>query len=289
MILLRLMLAALVLARGLSPACANAGEISPPFEMHEDLLHRPYRTQTFDVGGVTVDGAKLSIARRYFIARSTTLPALDAVLTCEITDQGQVDLRICEPGQATNTLNAFVLRIVRSGAIVTGLPTFPTLDRRIEGSLPVASEQPRPYIRDYAGSPTGDATPPAYRLARLAVHTEAIPAPQVDLETGRLVELGQLPAIASAVRAGPDRVGGDYPPRALRADKTGRQTIECQIQTDRSIICRGIAFDPSENAGFFTPVSERLFQRVLADERLTDGSSAVGVRFRFAINWQLPR
>ena len=96
-------------------------------------------------------------------------------------------------------------------------------------------------------------------------------------------------AASAAFSAGKTGLSGNsYPARALRAEITGHQTIECQVQADGSVICRSVAFDPPENAPFCAGVAEGLFRNVTVTGTRADGGPVAGVRFRFPVNWTIP-
>ncbi|QNQ11387.1 hypothetical protein [Sphingomonas alpina] len=249
-----------------------------------DAGKTPFTAETHDVPPIEIDPAILSIAERY---RHTTqwggvVPALEKQITCEIGDDGAIDRRTCQPDSWSDREQSLAIQLLRAMA-PSALPVFPAIDRAALG-LPPRAVSPfwSTAINFSAHAPEGN-KPPFFRLARLTVRTREMPRPSIDLTTGVLVDVRQI-----VLQAGTALRGDNYPARARREARAGAQLFECQVQTDRSVICQDISFDPPENAPYFTGMADRLYMRAIVKEQLENGDNAIGVRFRPKIRWALP-
>jgi len=144
------------------------------------------------------------------------------------------------------------------------------------------------YSQSYGGGPLGQATTPFYRLASLVLTLPEIDPPVIDLSAGPLLDKNEFSEVIKAIQSGSSGLSSlNYPARAVRAEATGRETVECQVQKDRSIICHMASFDPIENAPYFKDAIAGIFRKVREDEKLVGGQPSVGARFQFPLSWRL--
>ncbi|WP_133175347.1 hypothetical protein [Sphingomonas oleivorans] len=243
-----------------------------------------FKVQTFDVPPTTFDPHLLSVAEVYREAAKWggTIPALNVSILCEISDDGTVDRNTCEADSWSSKEQLLAMRLVRA-APQSALPQFPAINRTALGLAPRGTSPLWSKLVAYRADVPGNSNPPFFRLARVAVRIDRTQPPAVDLTTGPLVELAQI-----SFEAGKDPQMNQYPSRALRENREGTQTAECQVQADRSVICRDESFDPPESALYFAGSADSMFRRVVVQERLKNGANAAGSRFRYKLRWKLP-
>lgn len=121
------------------------------------------------------------------------------------------------------------------------------------------------------------------RVVHLNIAMPQIPLPPVDLASGPLVAQRLVD-----FRFDPDRISEAYPSRALRQEIEGRQTGECQVQQDLSVICVPTGFELPEHEEIFARAFDAAFRSTSAGPNLTDGRDARGVRFPLTVVWKLP-
>lgn len=285
---MRLILAALAAMAALgAPAVAQetAGPASsPPIENGAGTSGLPFASQTFAAPPIEVDPlAGLSVAERHRIAiRSNgTIPAGEAVLTCEVADDGHVERESCEAGSWFDELQLLAMRLARA-APEAQFPRFPAIDRAALGLAPRGGFALWSRLLDHGLAAPRGGTPPFFRLVHLPVVVRQAEAPLVDLGTGPVVEKA---LVVFESEGNGQRI--DYPARAIREDVQGVQTVECQVQADRSVICHEIAFEPPGSAGYFSQAPLQVFRHAVVADRLGDGNDAIGARFRFLLRWVL--
>jgi hypothetical protein len=110
---------------------------------------------------------------------------------------------------------------------------------------------------------------------------EKFPKFEVILDTRPSIAKGQLLGLEVPI-------GKFYPLRALREEREGVETFECQIQQDLSLICSSLTFEPVANAPFFEGAGERNLAQARAPSKLVDGQSSVGARFKTRVRWTIP-
>ena len=253
----------------------------PPIEINKDSTGAPFRTQTYEAKQTELSLQILPIAERY---RQTTkwggsIPAFNTNLVCEIADDGTVKRATCEAESWRNREQILAMMVAHASP-PSAFPKFPAIDRAALGLSPAGADPLWSKLVRFAAAP-GKA-PPFFRLARLTVLIDAVPL-SVNLTTGPLVDMMQID-----IQSGKVRGGMNYPVRAMREKRQGVQTAECQVQLDRSVICRGESFEPPENASYFAGEAENLFRGAIIKAQLKDGRSALGVRFQTKLRWALP-
>ncbi len=274
-------------------AAAPAAADTPPIAAHLDRVGHPYATQTFELGAQVLPPQSPTIAWRYRITSIAggSVPAYTAPLECEIADNGTIRPASCGPAQPMGLQGGIAALLLRQSDWFAHAPKFPVIDRVKAGTALQISGQSVPYYADRAGGGfPPPAKPPFYRLVHLTISVPAITAPTVNLAAGPLVDRAKLPAVIAALRDG--RAGidtNDYPSGALRANISGRETAECQVQADLSLICHLAAFDPPEGAQYFADSAGDFFAGIHVDPQLAGGGSSVGARFRMAISWKIPQ
>lgn len=243
-----------------------------------------YKAQTFDVAPIGFDPHLLSVAEVYREAAKWggTIPELNVSILCEISDDGTVDRNTCEADSWSSKEQLLAMRLIRA-APQSALPQFSAINRAALDLQPRGASPLWSKLVAYRADVSGDGNPPFFRLARVAVRIGRTPAPAVDLTTGPLVELAQI-----SFEAGKGPQMNRYPPRALRENREGTQATECQVQADRSVLCRDESFDPPESAAYFAGATDSMFRGVVVQEHLKNGANAAGSRFRYKLHWKLP-
>lgn len=118
-----------------------------------------------------------------------------------------------------------------------------------------------------------------WRSVRFGVDIDPATRPALDLDNGEFVDsalLGPLFKITA----------GDYPARAMRYNAQGTLSVECQVQTDYSLICRTTSANPPEFSGYFSRWAEHRSREVRMPATLPDGRPTVGLRTRFPVRFQ---
>ena len=114
-----------------------------------------------------------------------------------------------------------------------------------------------------------------YSFVRLSLAIPAIEPMELDLSSGPLVEVQDVRwKISNA------ELAGYYPSAAIVRGIEAVLTVECQIQSDTSIVCRTLAVEPEEHARVFRRVARNMTRYIKMGETLKDGTSSVGVRFQ---------
>lgn len=221
----------------------------------------PVYAQRFSEQGVyPVSGLSMTIAENYalFGARKEAFPAQTIPVRCRIANNGDVSLSGCS-SRSDDPLTDEQL-----AALVTARSFGQVSDFPVYRELPEDSK-------------------PVQRTVDLTLETPPIAAVSVDLSSGDMVDfrLVNIPRFE-------ERLAASYPSRALRREIEGEMVMECQIQIDRSVICRTIAFSPSEHSKIFDRVIQRISTRVTSAAQLRDGTDARGVRFQRRVLWRIP-
>lgn len=138
-------------------------------------------------------------------------------------------------------------------------------------------------LKRWSGSDAEEKTWALYRQVEFNLNVPAITVPDVDLTTGKIVEISALRERERTFR----EVIENYPIRALREDHEANIEAHCQIQADRSIICDEISSDPPEHLRYFEPTIREAMLKTKANATLADGSDARGVRFRVVFPYRL--
>ena len=212
--------------------------------------------QTFDGGEIAVSLDKLSVASWYSIfgAKGYAVPDTFAV-SCHIPRDGRIWSFNCFGADAMQRYSP-EMAAARRLEVFAEAPVFPPLARGNESVI---------------------------REVRYLLRFAKPAPPPIDLEKGPLVPIAQIQGLRR-------RLGEmDYPPRALREERQGVQTVECQVQVDHSLICRGVAFDPPENGPVFAEAAHRMFMPFPVKPQLTDGTPSVHARFQTRVRWAIPK
>lgn len=207
---------------------------------------------------------------------------MNTSVTCEIADDGTITLDTCEADSWRNSGQLLAMMVVRATP-ASAFPSFSTIDRTSLGLAPRGERPLWSKLVNYSAYRVLDGPPPFYRLARLAVSIAPIPVPKVNLTSGALVESAEI-----VLESGKAAASIDYPPKEVREKRRVTQTVECQVQADRSVICHKLIFDPPENAPYFEDQAKRMYMHAIVKERLKSGNPAAGVRFRIRTRWVLP-
>ena len=250
---LALALAVSVLAVG-TDCLADKRPADPPILKYKDeLTGIVIREQTFDGGEIRFPIERLTIAQSYYLLGEgdRSVPQTLKVI-CLINDAGLVQDYTCHDQ--------------------TG------------GRIPAGIAQARDMelfsaARSFQSRKAGKNAP--VRRARYVLGIEPGPGAAIDLASGPLVPM----SLVNGLVANPNRT---YPPRALRFEAQGAQTVECQVQADLSLICHAIRFDPIKDEEFFVGAERTYFHRNPVSPHLSDGRPAKGVRFQFRIRWVIP-
>jgi len=202
----------------------------------------------------------LTIAERFWLVGAVApLKPMSIEVSCSISLDGSVYERNCRPKTNHSSTAYAMLRLAKSS---NQFPQFPQY-RAIEEII-------------------GDKWSLSRFVEFTLVSPEFAPA-EVDLDAGPLLDKSLFQShIAQAAR----RL--HYPSRALRHEVEGDQEIECQVQADRSVICRTLNFSVAEHADIFSRDIKRLFEGERIETELADGTNPAGARFRFNIVWRLP-
>ena len=264
---------------GIAVASANAEE--PPIIKEVDSAGHPFLSQNFQATTAAIAIPDMSIAQRYYFARNLRDPinSFTSPVECEIEDDGRVLPYACTFTALATEGQQIALKYLRSLGWQTSFPGY--------GPATLPKKAARPYEigiytkfdRKSAGGARTKRNLPFYRLVHMNVQFGQIePPPPIDLTSGPLVELSQLPKLK------PYQSGlNEFPKAALRDDVSGRMVIECQVQSDLSVICDQISFDPPQNAGYFVDTARAAFLKARVDKVLLNGTNAVGVRTQFNV------
>lgn len=265
----------------LAVPASGAALADPPIETPKDSSGAPFRTQTYEAAPIELSLQILPIAERYRWAAKWggSIPALNSNLTCEIADDGTIKYTTCEADSLSNREQQLAMVVVRASSS-SAFPRFSAIDRAALRLGPVGADPLWSKLVHFTAAPGNE--PPFFRLVRLAVVIDRVPL-IVDLTTGPLVDAAQID-----IQAGRAMRVVHYPVRALRDERQGVQIVECQVQVDRSVICRGTSFDPPENAPYFIDEAANLFRGAIVKDQLKDGRSAIGARFQTKLRWTLP-
>lgn len=171
-------------------------------------------------------------------------------VSCRINEDGRVELSLCGP--ESGRYDDPQIKLVRL-LIFAGAPVLPEFE-------PVPS--PSKFGRQITFP--------------LAIDRSKLPV--IDLTTGRAVPRSLI-SFTQQPRA-------SYSSRALRAGAQGTLTMDCQVQSDYSIICAATHFDPPENLIYFEHHDDQWSQYGKVSEQLTDGSNSAGVRTTMNISFK---
>ena len=227
-----------------------------------------YFEQTWQGGDLVVPTGKLTVAERYYwFGRKGLAVPTELAVRCQLAASGEIESHQCDlDGEDDDPLRGSSLAAAEAG-----------LSSARE--LGVFGDPPRFSVAKDYGSTL------FVRWVRYHLRFEPAYEIKVDLTIGTLVKLAQLKGLTIPPRSLDPT---NYPSRALREERGGTQTLECQVQSDYSIICRSIGFDPAENAPFFEGAGTGFFRRGRAPERLDNGHDSAGVRFQMRIKWVVP-
>ena len=259
---------AIVLGALLCGAAPSATRSPPVMKKKLVLSGEKYLEQTWLGGDLIVPLSRLSIAEKYYwFGRKNLAMPTELAVRCQLDVDGKADKFRCNlDGEAADPLRGFSVAEADAGlsaAITLGVFDGPT---------------PFPVAKTYGKTMF-------VRWVRYRLNFEAAVPDKIVLTSGPLVERAQLKGLTIPQRSlDPER----YPSRALREERGGKQTLECQVQSDYSIICRTIAFDPPENAPFFEGAAAEFLRHGRAPERLDDGQDSAGARFQLRLRWAVP-
>ena len=253
---------ALLLLPLAATASAQADPDNPPVETIKSITGEAIRIQRFPRAPFDIDPATLRIGQRKMLrAAYGDLVIRDHLvrLECPATAFGRLagdpSCRAASGAEADLIRAVLAVRLLK----ITGA-AFPTIPQVPLGKL--RSLQ---------------------RVVQFDVRIKAFPAAEPEPPEGALVESKDVNGLSSA------RTNLDYPPAALRREAEGRMIAACQIQADLSVACTQERFEPAENAALFAPAATSLFQAGKVDPLLASGARAEGARFRFAVNFTLPK
>lgn len=254
---------------------------APPILVSENANRIPFEAQIYDASPVDFDIQTLSIAEQYRWAAKWdgSIPDITTNILCEISDNGEVKPLTCEAESWSDREQQLAMKLARQSSL-SSFPKFPAIDRDALGLAPRGKVALWSKLVRFSAKNVPDL--PFFRLVRLPAHIERVPL-AVDLTTGPLVDIAQINFLS-----GNTMKVAHYPTKALREGLEGTQLVECQVQVDRSIICRSKAFDPPENGPYFVREGSNLLRDAIAREQLKNGSSSVGVRFQIRLRWRLP-
>ena len=237
-----------------------AAEGEPAIEMRKGAFRgdAEYSQVFFDDRIYQVPAGDWSIARLYrsFGDRQEDVGPQIIPVVCPIGETGIITLSNC---------------LIRDDA---------TEDQRL--ALALISRGGQSMLPSFRELPVGYAY--LARTVNLQLGTPAVSSPKVNLAAGPMVEASLL-----QLEAGGHSLGtNNYPSRALRQEIQGDMVAECQVQTDLSVICKPVSFDPAEHFAIFAREGERLYLYSRMAPLLTDGSDARGVRFMRTVKWRIP-
>ena len=237
----------------------------PIVEERIGFIDRTVFRQYFDLPDRVSPEFTGSIADRYRLLgeRADRLVPHTLTIACTIRPDGRVDPSMCELYGANGPDRNRAFRAAVHARALDEFPAFRVLE-----------------VKD-------GREPRYYRHVRFNLRTPEVEPTGVDFEQGRLVEASQLPELLSDLSAELRR--SDYPARAMREEREGTGTVECQIQADLSIACRMQSFEPVANNQDFLAEPTRFFAGKFAKPILQNGEDARGVRVRFPIRWRIPR
>lgn len=245
-------------------SAASAGAAPPsakPPPLPEPVTERHFSPQgrisieTYRLDPATAPVPPPTVAQRRYLAHRLGKRAdkpLDVVIACWIKPSGEVGGN-CAPDNldAYPQFDVFSVNFARAPRPV--FPVFPELTER----------RPQPRRVEYR------------------FHYDGAPLAPIDWDRGPLVDRRQIAPLART-----DWV--EYPIRAMAARKEAKVMIECQVQDDRSIICRTIEVAPPENASYFSDTGEYQYIARRAPATLADGGDSAGARARFELDFRLP-
>ncbi len=228
---------------------------------------KPYWLQVFDVDAKDVDLMELSIAARYYSWQRRTPDAAPMTVTVDCDVDVAYGVHPClnrsiPPNDRTQTkvaVNQIFSRAVK----------FP--------SVPELREDQKKWLPD----PLKPGEPALRRVARFSYRIEPPPERAIDPALGPLVESPNLPQIRGM------RGPVDYPAHLARLGEgqTAVVTVECQVQSDLSVICDKGTVTPPENANWFANPFKTMPSSWRSAPKLPDGRDARGVRFRKTIRY----
>lgn len=242
----------------LNAAAAFAGRPSdepPVIKQRNELTGKMDRIQTFDGGLLEFTPDKMTMAQAYYFFGNGEPPEPENLeATCVLQPDGTILDYTCSSHRGIGGIPP-LLSAARRAQVFSAACRFPP---RASGKQSVV------------------------RRVRFDFRASPFPMPKFDLASGKLV----APSLLKGFR--PDGTEA-YPMRALREEAEGVEDFECQVQADLSVICHPVRFDPPDNAIFFENAERALFFRVKVEAQLSNGQSAVGVRFRHRIRWTIPK
>ena len=253
---------------GVAPSEQAAASAPPVVKKKGLLTGQKYLEQSWLGGDLTVPMGRLSVAEKYYwFGRTNLAMPTELAVRCQLAADGTVEKYMCNlDGEDADPLRGFLVAEADAGlsaAIALGVFDGPT---------------PFPTAKNYGGQLF-------VRWVRYRLKFEAEESGKIDLNTGPLVSFTQLQGLQAGLGALDERL---YPARAMREQKGGFQTIECQVQSDYSIICNAAGFEPAENGPLFQGAAVHFLRKTRAAEKLVNGQNSAGVRFRLRIRWTLP-
>lgn len=210
-----------------------------------------------DQGAFAVPTINASIAdiHHAFDGRTEDLPAQSVPVFCVVAPSGKLILRDCYGRDSISDEQQIALNLANEWGEGVDFPRF----------------------EDVSASDS-----PPFRWLHLTLEIPAIPVPQVDLANGSLVEKELLDFTLDE-----RNIMAAYPGRAIREEIEGVLQLECQVQTDLSVICTNLFFAPAEYAAMFDRAGTRLFRGTRVKPQLKDGRDARGVRWRPRVVFRL--
>lgn len=254
-----LICSAILIGIASSPAYANPEQVpgEPKIEIKRVSPYpgKVYTQHFSDAGTIKVEHPKGSIADFHRISRgfSGNLPEASIPAKCMIRPSGLVVFN-CKPHRKLTDAEAVSFTVGTSSQFMEGAPKF----------------------RMLTGADIG-----IIRTADIVFQIPKITFPLTDLTSGPLVSREEV--VLNSTR----NFVQNYPRRALRAEAQGKQTVECQVQSDFSIICRSLDFDPPIHHDLFRSSARNLGRSEKAQPLLKNGQPSKGVRFRMAVVYKL--
>lgn len=255
-------MAALIAALpGAAPAQESAD--NPPIETIRSITGDPIRIQRFQRPAFAIDPATFTIGQRKMLrAAYGEMLAQDRVVRVEC------------PAMASGRLDAELNCRSVSGADADAQPTRIAIRlMRMAGNAfpPTIPQVPVASLRKLQ------------RAIQFDVRIGAFPAAEPEPPAG--------PVVPSKDIIGLDwtRTALDYPGGARRLGAEGRMVALCQIQADLSVACVQESFDPPQNASYFAEAASALFGARHVHTVLASGAPSAGARFRYAVNFTLPK
>jgi hypothetical protein len=234
----------------------------------------PYWLQVFDVAisDVVMKPMTISVAHYSWVGVPLPNGPVTVVVECDIVSANE--LTHC--GNRSSGVYDKALMGVASSQLLKRAPQFLTVP-------PLNSKQWK-FIWQ-PGDLFGPQKDRLIRVARFQYQIDPAQFRKIDPSLGPLVAAKNKPTMKWQGR--PDVQFVLYPPKAVKEGKQGRYSMQCQVQSDLSVICGNASFDPPENLPYFTDVTRRWPNEWLSDAKLPDGRDARGVIFTREYNFSI--